>query len=227
MRVAVAANAQFVIDPLKADFEQRSGIAIETIVGSSGRLAAQIMNGAPYDIFLSADLDYPSRIAEGGYALSRIKTYAYGKLIVASSTLKDVSNWQRLLEGSRIRKLAIAKPTLAPYGLAAQQALLHYALWDKVSAYMVYGESISQVNTYITSGSVDLGFTTESFIYAQDQHSGIAWMRIDETAYSPIAQGVVVCKYAQRHRHRAMAFFDYLSSPSAKSIIATHGYRVD
>lgn len=227
LRVAVAANAQFVIGALQADFKQKTGIEMETIIGSSGKLTAQIKNGAPYDFFLSADMEFPNQLFKDGFGLTEVKEYASGSLIICSIDALDLKNWQQLLLQNKISKVAIANPSLAPYGKAAEQALLHYKLWDKVNDKLVFGESISQVNTYITTGSVSLGFTTEALIHEYRSKDKLKWERLDSKIYGKIRQGMLVLRYARnRNFEKAMKFYNYLSSASAKQLLKKYGYQV-
>jgi molybdate transport system substrate-binding protein len=227
LRVAVAANAQFVMKALQADFEKKTGIEIEMIAGSSGKLAAQIKNGAPYDFFLSADMDFPKALYNEGFGINRPKVYALGSLIVCSTSGFDVKNWRSLLTGTKTNKIAIANPALAPYGKAAKQALRHYGLWDKVSSKIVLGESISQVNTYISAGVVSLGFTTEAIVHESPDAAKLKWIKIDHKAYGEIQQGMLILAYAKKGNFdKALKFFEYLRSPVARRLFVKNGYRI-
>ncbi|MXV15075.1 molybdate ABC transporter substrate-binding protein [Hufsiella ginkgonis] len=227
LRIAVAANAQFVIKILQADFKKKTGIETEAIVGSSGKLAAQIRNGAPYDLFLSADMEFPTALFKEGFGVTRPVEYASGSLILCGAGTVDLRDWQAYLLDPRVKNIAIANPVLAPYGKAAEQALRNYQLWDKVSAKIVPGESISQVNTYITTGSVPIGFTTESLIYEYTDKTKLTWIRIDPKVYDRISQGMIVLSHSRKRNYtRAIRFLKYLSSTSAKQILKKNGYQV-
>lgn len=226
VRVAVAANAQHVSTLLQADFKKRTGIGIELISGSSGKLATQIRNGAPFDLFLSADMEFPQRLFTDGFALTKPREYARGSLIVCSTQLKELGNWRSVIAQSGIKKIAIANATLAPYGRAAMQALGKYGLLEKLRPKLVTGESIAQVNTYIITGTVSLGFTTESLVHEYPDKEKLKWVRIDPTVYEKISQGMVVLNYARKGNYAAaMKFYAYLSSPAAKAILRKNGYQ--
>lgn len=226
VRVAVAANAQFVLKKLAADFKNSTGIEVEVISGSSGKLAAQIKNGAPYDIFLSADMDFAQSVYQDGFSLTKPKVYALGSLIVCSATGTDVKNWKGYITGNHPGKIAIANPKLAPYGKAAEQALTKLKLYTQASPQLVFGESISQVNTYVLKGVVSLGFTTESLVYELPEGAEFKWERIDPSAYQPIRQGAVLLKYSKSKNFvNNKRFFDYLFSAGAKAIFMQYGYR--
>lgn len=227
VRIAVAANAQYVIKVLQAGFKKRTGIETEVIIGSSGKLAAQIKNGAPYDLFLSADEELPLALYNEGFAAGRPEIYALGSLIVCSASMADLKNWQSALLTNKVNKIGLANPVLAPYGKAAEQVLRKYALWDKLSAKIVLGESIAQVNTYIANSLVSLGFTTEAFLHENPDAARLKWVRADNKAYEPIRQGMVILAYAKKGRYKnALKFFNYLRSPAAKAIFKKSGYRL-
>lgn len=227
LRIAVAANAQFVIKKLQADFKKKTGIETEAIIGSSGKLAAQIKNGAPYDLFLSADMQFAEMLFKDGFGISKPIEYASGSLIICTGSNIDLQNWQNLLSKSSINKIAIANPKLAPYGEAAEQALRKYRLWDKLQSKLVFGESIAQVNTYLTTGVVPVGFTTEALIHEYPGQNKLKWQRIDPKSYEKIRQGMIVLSHAKKGNYKqAMAFYNYLSSVAAKSIFKQNGYLV-
>lgn len=227
LRIAVAANAQQLIKKLQKDFERKTGIKSEAIVGASGKLTAQIMNGAPYDVFLSADTEFPQQLYAKQFGLQAPKIYALGSLIICGKTNLDLKNWTKLLLSAKAGRIAIANPKTAPYGKAAEEALEYYQLTDKVSSKLVYAESISQVNTYIQTGAVELGFTTESFLYENSDKSKLKWARVNAGSYGKIEQGAILLTYAKKGKLKeATKFFDYLSSASAQQIIRKSGYHL-
>jgi molybdate transport system substrate-binding protein len=227
LRVAVAANAQFVMKALQADFKKKTGIETEMIAGSSGKLMAQIKNGAPYDIFLSADMDFPKILYKEGFGINQPKVYALGSLIVCSTADLDIKNWRSIITTSKVNKIAVANPLLAPYGKAAEQALRNYGLWGKISTKIVLGESISQVNTYISTGVSSLGFTTEALIYESPDAAKLKWVKVDSKVYDEIKQGMLILTYAKKRNYKkALQFFNYLQSPAAKQLFKKNGYRI-
>ena len=225
VRVAVAANAQFVVKKLADDFKKKTGIAVEVISGSSGKLTAQIKNGAPYDVFLSADMNFAETVYNGGYALAKPRVYALGSLIVCSAAGADVKNWKNYITQQTPGKIAIANPQLAPYGKAAEQALRKLKLYDQAKSRLVFGESISQVNTYVLKGAVSIGFTTASLIYELPSGGNFKWQKVDAATYEPIKQGAVLLKYSKNKNYtNNKRFFDYLFSSAARSIFRQCGY---
>lgn len=226
IRVAVAANAQFVMEALQKDFKKRTGIEIEPIMGSSGKLTAQIMNGAPYDVFLSADMSYPDKLYKAGFGLAQPREYALGSLIVCTASNLSISNWKELAITENVKKIAIANPALAPYGKAAEETLDHYGLLNKTRHKLVYGESIAQVNTYINTGVAQLGFTTEALAVELSGKTKLNWLRIDPKTYGEIQQGAILLKYAKtKNYQKAKKFYDYLFSAGAKAIFKRYGYQ--
>jgi molybdate transport system substrate-binding protein len=224
LKVAVAANLQSVIKVLGQDFKQKTGIQIEPIVGSSGNLTTQIRNGAPYDAFLSADMTFPETLFKEGFSAKKPVVYAQGSLIICSNQDIGFENWQRVLMTERIKKIAVANPAIAPYGKAAEEALKDKGILDDIKSKIVYGESISQVNTYITTGVVEVGFTTQALVKDPANKTQLYWKAIDPKTYAPIEQGMVLLKHANNSAD-AVKFYQYILSPAAKAIFEEYGYR--
>jgi molybdate transport system substrate-binding protein len=225
LKVAAAANLQSVIRVLGQDFKQRTGIGIEPIVSSSGNLVAQIRNGAPYDLFLSADMSFPEALFKEGFSQNKPVVYAQGLLIICSNQNIGFENWERLLMTGRVKKIAIGNPAIAPYGKAAEEALQHKGIFNDVYAKIVTGESISQVNTYITTGVVDVGFTTQALVKDAGNKTPLYWKAIDPKLYAPIEQGMVLLKHAAENAN-AEKFYRYILSPAARAIFKEYGYHV-
>ena len=225
LRVAVAANLQSTITALQADFKKKTGIAIEPIVGSSGKLVAQIKNGAPFDLFLSADMSYPQTLFDDGLTTAQPVVYAYGNLVICSTKNIGFVNWERVLLTPRIKKIAIANPDVAPYGAAAKEILQKGDILDNIKSKLVFGESIAQTNTYITTGVVDVGFTTQALINDPANKTKLYWKAIDPKTYTPIQQGMVMLKRAGKNAD-AIKFYRYLLSADAKQIFKKYGYRI-
>jgi molybdate transport system substrate-binding protein len=225
LKVAVAANLQPVIKVLQADFKKKTGITIEPIVGSSGNLTNQVTNGAPYDIFLSADMAFPDKLFKEGFSNKKPVVYAQGSLIICSTQDIGFENWERILLTDRIRKVAIANPAIAPYGKAAEEALKKKGILDDIQSKIVHGESISQINTYITTGVVEVGFTTLALVKDPANKNTLYWKIISPQLYSPIEQGMVLLKHGATNPD-AKIFYKYILSPGAKIIFEKYGYHV-
>jgi molybdate transport system substrate-binding protein len=225
LTVAVAANVQYTFEELKAAFESKTGITIKPIIGSSGKFTAQIEQGAPFDVFLSADMEYPQTLEKEGLTYNTPKAYAYGTLVLWTMTNMDLSGGVAVLADAGVKNVAIASPQTAPYGRQAVNALKHYNLYPQVQKKLVYGESIAQVNQFITTGAVDAGITAKSIVLAPHMKDQGQWIEIEQGAYESIAQGVVILKHAQDgNLEDAQKFFEFLFSAEAGEIFRKYGY---
>jgi molybdate transport system substrate-binding protein len=225
--VAVAANVQFAMQQLKTQFEKESGIEVDVSIGSSGKFTTQIEQGAPFDVFVSADVSYPTTLYKEGLA-DTPKVYANGLLVLwtARTDLKPATDCKLLLTDD-VKKIAIANPKTAPYGVAAVEVLKYYNLYDQVQPKLVYGESIAQTNQYITTQSADIGFTAKSVVLADEMKGKGSWVDVDPKAYGPIAQAAVVLKHgSDTNADAAQKFYNFLYSAEAKSILKHYGYIV-
>jgi molybdate transport system substrate-binding protein len=225
--VAGAANVQFTLEDLKAEFTRQTGIAVTAVIGSSGKLTSQIENGAPFDVLLSADMKYPARLYKDGFSSQAPKVYAYGVLVLWTTKEIDLSKGMDVLTDPGIGKIALANPELAPYGCQAVNALRFYKLYDSLQKKLVFGESISQANQFITTQAADLGFTAKSVVLAPNMKGHGRWVEVPAESYEPISQGVIVLKYAQEHHsNEAREFYDFLFSPGAREIFKKYGYKL-
>lgn len=227
LMIAVAANVQYVMKELEATFEQQYNIKIETNISSSGKLTAQIQQGAPFDLFLSANMKYPQTLFESGYATEPPKVYAYGTLVLWTMKAFDLTSDEAILRAGNFDKLAIANPKNAPYGEQAIRVFENYQLLEQIEPKLVYGESIAQTNQYIVSKACDLGVTAKSVVLSPELKDKGQWVEVSPDAYSPIQQGVVITKYGQEHHPEACkAFFDFIFSSEAKEIFERYGYKI-
>ncbi|SOD82635.1 molybdate ABC transporter substrate-binding protein [Spirosoma fluviale] len=224
LRVGVAANAQFVMEELKTAYKKKTAIELETIVNSSGKLTTQIQQGAPYDVFLSADMKYPQTLYKAGLTLDAPVVYAYGSLVLWTTGELPVTADLSVLTNAAVRHVAIANPGTAPYGEAAISYLKRKRLLDKVKPKLVYGESIAQVNQYVISGAAAMGFTAKSVVLDPSLIRKGHWVDLPQTGYSPIAQGVVILKRTNQAK-AARQFVQFLRSPEARRILQQFGYR--
>lgn len=224
LRIAVAANAQFVMEELRNAFQKKTGITVESIVNSSGKLTTQIQQGAPYDVFLSADMAYPTTLHEQGLTTAAPVVYAYGSLVLWTLGEFPLSTDLKGLLNGNIRHVAIANPATAPYGEAAVSLLKYTKLLEKVQPKVVYGESIAQVNQYVLTGSAEVGFTAKSVVIDPSLKGKGHWIDLPAKGYSPIAQGVVILKRTSQLK-AAEQFTAFLGSPAARRILQQFGYR--
>lgn len=225
--VAVAANVKYAFDDLAVEFTRQTGVTVKSVVSSSGKLTAQIKSGAPYDVFLSADMDYPVTLFRDGQAVSPPKVYASGALVLWTARDADLSKGVAGLADSSIKKVAIANPKLAPYGRESLKVLDHYKVREAVEPKLVYGESISQVNQYIDTQTVDLGFTAKSVVASPEMQGKGKWVEVPGESYQPIAQGVVMLRHGQAQNGDATRkFYDFLFSLAARAIFQKYGYTL-
>lgn len=227
LTVAVAANVKFAFDELAAEFTKQTGVAVNGVVSSSGKLAAQIKSGAPYDVFLSADMDYPAILFKDGQATSPPKVYANGALVLWTAKDVDLSKGIAGLADSSSKKVAIASPKLAPYGREAIKALDFYKVRAAVEPKLVYGESISQVNQYIDTKSVEVGFTAKSVVLSPELQGKGKWVEVPNESYAPIAQGLVILRHgSENNGEAARKFYGFLFSSKAQAILTKYGYKL-
>ncbi|NNE03361.1 MAG: molybdate ABC transporter substrate-binding protein [Eudoraea sp.] len=225
VRVATAANMQFAMEQLTTAFTKNTGISCEVVVSSSGKLYAQIREGAPYDLFVSADLKYPNELHKKKLTRSAPKVYAYGQLVLW--TMNDTLQLSLdQLTLNQIRHIAIANPKTAPYGRAAIEVLKRHTLVASVSEKLVYGESIAQTNQFITSGAAEIGFTSKSVVVSNEMKGKGKWVVINNNDYSPIKQGVVLLNNRKIKNPVAQKFYDFLFTEEGKNILQNFGYSV-
>jgi len=222
--IAVAANFAKPAERLIQAFAAESGHEIEVSAGSTGTLAAQIRNGAPFTLLLSADERRPEELEAEGLAVAGSRfTYAVGKLVLWGPDPRwVVLDPTASLTNPQLTHLAIANPEVAPYGRAAQEALTALGVWDAVQAKLVRGEDVAQAYQFVASGNAELGFLALSQVLDQ---SGSRW-EVPQDLYGPIRQQAVLLKPGEGSA-AAKAFLDYLRSEPAREIIRAAGYGVE
>jgi molybdate transport system substrate-binding protein len=223
--VAAAANLKYALDDIAREFTKESGIDVKIITGASGKLTQQIMSGAPYDAFLSADVEFPSKLVQEGFTTTPSQVYAYGKLVLWSNTGIDLTKGIAVVADSNVKKIAIPNPKTAPYGLEAMNALKFYKLADTVESKIINAESISQAATYVTSKTVDLGFMAKSIVLSSEMKNVGKWIEIDPKSYNMIDQAMVGLKNGTpENQIAAKKFLRFMSSPRALEILKESGY---
>ncbi len=224
--IATASNMQFAIKEIATAFTENTGIETEIIVGASGNLAAQIKEGAPYNVFLSADMKYPQFLYQNGLAKNPPEVYAYGQLILW--TCQDgISADVDSLVSTKVKHIALANPDLAPYGKAALEVLKKHALTSTVQAKLVYGESIAQANQFIYSGAAEVGFTALAVVYTPKFQNKGTWTIIPTDSYSPIAQGIILINSKEAASDNVRKFYNFLFEEQGKRILGKYGYITD
>jgi len=226
VRVAVAANFTIPMRQISALFEQQSGDEVKLSFGSSGKLTAQIKQGAPFDVFLSADVKKPKLLEEEGLAVKGSRfVYALGKLVLWSAQAGYVDDKGTVLGKGEFKKLAYSDPKLAPYGLAAKQSLQKMGLWNEVKAKLVTGESIAQTYQFAASGNAELGFVAMSQIIKDGKVRKGSWWPVPTSMYQPINQAAVQLT-AAKDPLAAKALLDFLKSEKAVMIMRSFGYEL-
>lgn len=225
VQVAVAANFAAPMKVIAADFEKETGHQAVLSFGSTGKLYAQITNGAPFDVFLAADDVRPARLEkEGAASAGSDFTYATGKLALWSAQPGVVDDQGSILKAGTFRHLAIASPKLAPYGDAAMETMTKLGLIENLRPKLVHGESIGQTFSFISSGNAELGFIALSQVVEGGKiKSGSIWI-VPENLHSPIRQNAVLLRRA-RDSKAAMQLMAFIQSDKAKAVIRSFGYE--
>jgi molybdate transport system substrate-binding protein len=228
LSVAAAANLTYALAPLDAAFARSNpGVAVVPVLGSSGNLLAQIRNGAPYDVLLSADMDFPRRLVQaGGAEASSLTVFAIGRLVLW--TIKPEVPMNSLADTVRspvVLKLAIANSATAPYGRAALQAMERLGILGEARPKLVVGENISQTAQFVETGNADAGFVAMSLVLAPKlKHRG-RWLEVPADLYEPIAQGAVITDRGLGNP-AARRYLQFLHSPAALQIFRRFGYGI-
>jgi len=218
LQIATAANMQYAMNEIIARFEQKYGINCDLIVSSSGKLTAQIMEGAPYDVFVSADMKYPNTLFVNNFTSNSPKVYAHGNLVLWTNKLNNKPTLE-ILSTKNIKHIAIANPKTAPYGKAAVELLKHLNIYNKVESKLVYGESIAQTNQFIITGAAEVGFTAKAVVLAPNLKSKRNYIELDSKMYSPIKQGVVILKNGKSNPEYKKKFYTFLISKKGAEIL--------
>jgi molybdate transport system substrate-binding protein len=226
VRVAAAADLRVAMSNLATQYEKRTGTKLDISYGSSGNFRTQIENGAPFDVFFSADATYPQELVETGLAdAETLVVYAQGHLVLWASADQDLHIADRgfeALKDPRVAKIAIANPEHAPYGSAAVAALQKAGLYDQLKSKLVLGENISQTAQFALSGSAQVGIVALSLTYAEIMKSGDRW-EIPAELYPPLQQAAVVV-HSSTNKTAAKAFLDYVRSSEGRSILSKYGF---
>lgn len=226
VQVAVASNFAGTLEEISKEFEQSTGHKVQISSAATGKLYVQIKNGAPFDVFLSADTATPREIIKDGLAVSgRQLTYAVGKLVLWSTKPHFVDREGEVLRGGRFQHLSIANPKTAPYGAAAMEVLAQMGLIKSLKPKLVEGENIAQAHQFVASGNAELGFVSLSQVSLEGQlRAGSAWF-VPQDLYSPIRQDAVLLNKGKDNA-AAEAFLVYLQSDQAKRHIESMGYAL-
>lgn len=230
MSVAAAANLVHAVEALNAAFRTAEpSISVTAAVGASGSLFAQIRHGAPFDVFLSADLDYPRQlVAAGAGDAASLRTFATGRLVVWTIRADlDLADLAGLVRDDRVRKIALAQPKVAPYGRAAQAALETLGVWREAQPKLVVGENISQTAQFVETGNADLGFVALAIVRSSRLPAQGRWREIPPAQHPGIVldHGAVLTARGAEHP-AARRYLAFLGSETARNILREFGYDV-
>jgi molybdate transport system substrate-binding protein len=227
--VAAAADLSTALQEIAGRYEKRTGVAVKLSFGASGALTQQIQNGAPFDLFFSADMDYPRQLIAAGAADGpTLYQYAVGRLVLwvpVDSPLDVEHKGMGVLLDPSIKKIAIANPQHAPYGRAAVAALKRAGLYDQLSYRLVLGENVSQAAQFVESGNAQAGFVALAHAVAPAMRGKGRYWAVPLEDYPPLAQGAVVLSHAQ-HKKEAEAFLEFVKTKETVELLRKYGFTV-
>lgn len=228
VRVAAAADLKFAMGELAQTFEKMNSVKVNVTYGSSGNFFSQLQNGAPFDLFFSADVEYPRKLETAEVVEpGTLYEYAVGRIVIwmPQDSRVDLAKlgWNALLD-PQVQKIAIANPEHAPYGRAAVAALQKAGIYEKVKSKLVFGENISQAAQFVQSGNAQAGIVAESLAMSAAMKSGKSW-EIPAEMHPAIEQAAVVLKNA-KNQQAAKAFLDFVKSDAGKKILQKYGFSV-
>lgn len=224
--VAAAADLNFVLPEIAARYQQKTGKKVAFTFGSSGNFYQQIRNGAPFDLFFSADEQYPAKLEQEGFAEpGTLYAYAVGKLViyVPSNSKLDLSQGLKVLLAPEVHKIAIANPQHAPYGRAAAEALTKEGIYNKVKDKLVLGENISQTAQFVQSGNADVGIIALSLASAPAMKTKGRFVEVPASDYAPIRQAAIVSRSSQQ-KEEARGFLKFLQQPEIVNLMSRYGF---
>jgi molybdate transport system substrate-binding protein len=227
--VAAAADLSAAMKEIGDGYEKKTGVKVKFSFGASGALTQQIQNGAPFDLFFSADMDYPRQlIAASAADGTSLYQYAVGRLVLwvpADSPLDVEHQGMQVLLDASVKKIAIANPQHAPYGRAAVAALKHTGLYDRVADRLVLGENISQASQFVESGNAQAGFVALAHAVAPGMRGKGKYSEVSEKDYPPLAQGVVLLSRSQ-HKREAAQFLEYVKTKESAELFRKYGFTL-
>jgi molybdate transport system substrate-binding protein len=226
--VAAASDLNFAFKELVGEYEKTTGNHVKLSLGSSGNFYSQIQNGAPFDLYFSADIGYPKKLEEAGLTVpGSLYRYAVGRIVLWTSheSRRDVSKGLEALRDQSIKKIAIANPKHAPYGRAAVAAMEHFKIYDQVKDRLVLGENISQAAQFIESGACEIGIVALSLALAPAMHAKGTYWEIPAEAHPPLEQGAVILK-TSKQQDAARRFLEFMQSAKGQEIMTRYGFTI-
>lgn len=225
--VVVAANMKDAFTEINVQFQKEHKADLKIIFGSSGNFASQIIHGAPFHLFISADEQYPLELFKKGKTIDEGKVYAIGKLALIINQSKGASTNESkddlISLINRANKIALAKPELAPYGKASMEYLKASHLWDIAKDKIVYADNIAMAAMFVSTGSADMGFTALSIAKSPAIQKSTHSLVLNTSLYQPIKQRMVLIKNPTKD---AVALYNFMQSPIAKEILRQYGYAL-
>ena len=225
--VAAAATLRYALEEIAPKFTQATGHTVNVAYGASGNFYSQIKQGAPFDVFLSADMTFAQKLVDEKLAEPPVHAYAEGRLVLlvpknsalkADGSLKDLA---AALKDGRLTRFAIANPSVAPYGMRAREALTHVGLWERIQPRLVVGENISQATQFASSGAAQAGLVALSLATSAQLGSHTRFELVPKQWHQPLYQGMVLIR---AKNPAARAFYDYLKTPEARAVLKKYGY---
>lgn len=226
--IAAASDLNFAFKDLVVEYEKATGNRVKLTLGSSGNFYAQIQNGAPFDLYFSADIGYPRKLEEAGLTLpGSLYRYAVGRIVIWTSheSRLNVAKGFDSLRDPAVKKVAIANPKHAPYGRAAVAAMEHAQVYAAVKDRLILGENISQAAQFVESGACDLGVIALSLALAPTMKTKGRYWEVPSDAHPPIEQGAVVLK-SSKHQAAAKQFLEFLRNPTGQEIMQRYGFTL-
>lgn len=224
IRIAAASDLRFALDSIAAVFKRNNPGTVDIIYGSSGKFFEQLSNGAPFDIFFSADISYPRQLQQKKLTFSEVYPYGVGQIVLWSKKIDPEKEGMESLLHSSIKKIAIANPVHAPYGKRAEEALAYYKLIESVKEKLVYGENISQTAQFVTTGAADIGIVALSLALSPNmKKENGKYFLIPENSHQPLVQGVVIMRQAESN-DLAKDFLEFIKSEKAATIFNYFGF---
>ena len=222
--IAAAADLKFAMDEIVSTYKKSNSVdEIDVVYGSSGKFQTQIQQGAPYDIYFSADISFPSELAKNGFAASDVKPYALGRIVLWSASMDTTKMTLDSLADPKITRIAIANPKHAPYGKRAEEALRASGLWDKVEPKLVYGENIAQTAQFVQTGNAQVGVIALSLVVNPELAGKGGYWLIPEKLHAPLEQGYIITKQAAGNA-LAKRFVEYMDSKPARAVMTKYGF---
>lgn len=222
--IAAAADLKFAMDEIVSTFKKTNPTdEVDVIYGSSGKFHTQVQQGAPYDLYFSADIGFPRELAKIGFAASEVMPYAFGRIVLWSTSMDATKMTLDSLTGPKITRIAIANQKHAPYGKRAEEALRASGLWEKVEPKLVYGENIAHTAQFVQTGNAQAGIIALALAVSPELANKGGYWLIPDNLHAPLEQGFVITKRAAGNA-LAKQFADYMGSKTARAVMTKYGF---